>query len=192
MKLIPMLRQSANELQNPRTLAATALLIAIHTILSMFVSIQLSESLRISVSFICKVVIGAFYGPVVGFVSGGLCDIVQFVIKPAGAFNPGLTFDAALEGFLYGLFFYQRFPAKNSRFDLPSFLRCIAGIATNTLIVNMLLGTFWISRLIGTPFWVLFGPRALKNLIQLPVNILLTYLVLSQISRIAPYLHSSR
>lgn len=180
MKLFQMFKDSAKEFQNPRAVAMTSLLIAIHTILAFFVSIQLSDSLRISVSFICKVVIGAFYGPVVGFVSGGLCDIIQFIIKPMGAFNPGFTLNAALAGLIYGLFFYKKFPQKNAalKADWGFLLRCILCISTETVIVNMLLGTFWLSKLIGTPFWVMFGPRAIKNLIQLPINIFLTYYVL--------------
>ena len=41
-----------------------------------------------------------------GFVCGGLGDLIQFVIKPTGAYFPGWTISAALAGFIYGLFFY--------------------------------------------------------------------------------------
>ena len=180
---------SAKEFANLRSLISAALLLAIHTVLALFVSIQISDSLRISFSFITNVITGAFFGPVVGFVCGGLGDIIQFIIKPTGAFNPGLTLDSAIAGMIYGIFFYKKFPSKASErksklLDIKFMGRCILGITTDILIVNILLSTFWISKLIGTPYFVLIVPRAVKNLIQLPVNVIITYYVLTLVKGI--------
>lgn len=319
---------SAKEFTNLRSLITAALLIAIRTILAIFLAIPITDSLRISISFVADVVIGAFFGPVMGFVCGGLGDIVQFVIKPTGAFNPGLTLNSALAGLIFGLFFYKRFPITSRKEDkkqialylriasalipivgivlnfkfafvkevletvfdedknpldtivhlqnaslievlkcdfsvastrtifivailavvvaltlvvlaflpnnIPAFLvssfgisLCILAVYTDrkttltgtgfsilmacfgiylvlqlvqiavcnsmdlkflilsaiamfvyAVIINMLLGTYWISQMIGTPFAVLFVPRTIKNIIQLPINIILSYYVL--------------
>lgn len=187
---------SAKEFANLRSVVAAALLLALHTVLALFVSIQVSDSLRISFSFVTNVVTGAFFGPVMGFVCGGLGDIIQFILKPTGAFNPGLTLSSALAGMIYGIFFYRKFPssARDRKFkalDLKFMGRCIIGIATDMFLVNVLLSTYWITLLIAAPgesitakYMALFASRAIKNLIQLPVNIIITYYVLAFVKNI--------
>lgn len=59
-KFVTMFTDSAKEFTNLRSLVAAALLLALHTVLAFFVSIQVSDSLRISFSFITNVVTGAF------------------------------------------------------------------------------------------------------------------------------------
>ena len=299
-RLLSKLTDSAKEFACLRSVVTAALLVALRTILSLFVSIQLTESVRISISFVCSVVIGACFGPVMGFVCGGVGEILQFVIKPTGAFNPGISLNACLAGFIYGMFFYGKFPKNipskdeevpckkskkvvqilssvlccglaaaglivlvtnrtyqlegslgyigillviasamllvlsfSRKFFLPStvsilalfasllilyterkkisagldiiwvlgilvvyvlisiarmvweskmdtgfLVRCILALTFDTILVNMFLGTYWISQLIGTNFWVLFVPRAVKNFVQLPINIILTYYVM--------------
>ncbi len=66
----------------------------------------MTPTLRLSVSFLANCAIGYMFGPVMGFVCGGLGDLIQFVIKPTGPYFPGWTLSAALAGFIYGLFFY--------------------------------------------------------------------------------------
>lgn len=195
-KIVTMFTDSAKEFANLRSLVAAALLLALHTVLALFVSLQVSDSLRISFSFITNVVTGAFFGPVMGFVCGGLGDVIQFILKPTGAFNPGLTLSSAIAGLIYGLFFYRKFPSnvKDRKFkalDLKFMGRCILGITTDVFIVNILLSTYWITLLITAPgesiaakYIALLGPRVIKNLIQLPVNIILSYYVLAFVRNI--------
>ena len=97
---------SAKEFKSIKSVVAAALLIALHTVLAVFVSIQVTPTLRLSVSFLANCAIGYMFGPVMGFVCGGLGDLIQFVIKPTGPYFPGWTLSAALAGFIYGLFFY--------------------------------------------------------------------------------------
>ena len=107
-------KESASEFRNIRSVVTAALLIALHTVFAVFISIQVTESLRISISFIANVVIGALYGPVMGLVCGAIGDVVQFGIKPTGPYFPGWTLSAALACFIYGMFFYKHFPVKKS------------------------------------------------------------------------------
>ena len=80
---------SAKEFKSIKSMVFAALLVALHTVLAVFVSIQVTPSLRISVSFLANCAIGYMFGPVMGFVCGGLGDLIQFVIKPQGAYFPG-------------------------------------------------------------------------------------------------------
>ncbi len=101
---------SAKEFKNLKSLILASLLIALHVVLACFVSIMITDSLRISVSFIASVITGALFGPVMGFVCGILSDLVQFFIKPSGTYFIGWTLNAGLSGLIYGMFFYKKFP----------------------------------------------------------------------------------
>lgn len=103
---------SCKEFTRLQSLVTAALLVALHTVMAMYLSIMVTDSLRISISFLANVAIGAFFGPVMGFVCGGAGDIIQFIIKPQGAYFFGWTLNAALAGFIYGLCFYKKFPKK--------------------------------------------------------------------------------
>lgn len=313
---------SAKEFKNLKSLVTAALLVALHTVFAFFLSVQVTDSLRISVSFLVNVVIGSLFGPVMGFVCGGVGDVIQFVLKPTGPYFMGWTISAALAGLIYGSFFYRRFPVKaevktagqvqggtnrllravsvllpvltallwftapfvtvtdkadgsilaqgsalsvlqsaagskavhnaaivagifivlslfllfssiqnwsaapltaavlccsacvlavytdkktttiqwgfwvmtavlvlymavkiwqlaqKHAVDLRFMLRCVLVLTVDTILVNVLLGTYWVTVMYGKGFAFYFTTRLVKNLIQLPINIILTYYVL--------------
>jgi ECF transporter S component (folate family) len=103
---------SAKEFRNLKSVVTAALLVAVHTVMAVFLSITVTQSLRISISFLANVVTGALFGPIVGMICGGIGDIVQYVIKPTGAYFPGFTISAMLSGLIYGTAFYNRFPKR--------------------------------------------------------------------------------
>lgn len=181
-KLIKCFTDSAKEFKSVNALATTGLLIALRTVLAVFLSFQITDSLRISVSFLANVVIGVLYGPVVGFVSGAVGDIIQFVIKPTGGFFPGWTLSAALSGLIFGLFFYKRFPKK--ALDIKYILLCVAAITLETVLINIILGTSWCVLMYGKGFGFYFTSRFTKNIIQLPINVFLTYVVLLAVKKV--------
>ena len=177
---------SAKEFKSIKSIVAAALLIALHTVLAVFVSIQVTPTLRISVSFLANCAIGYMFGPVMGFVCGGLGDLIQFVIKPTGAYFPGWTISAALAGFIYGLFFYgcnmkvaEKYDEQGQKkgilriIDFKFLLRCAAALTIDTLLV-----------MYGKGFAFYLSIRFAKNMIQLPINIILTYYVLGFIKYI--------
>ena len=108
-EFIKIFTDSAKEFKNLRSVVAVALLIALHTVMAMFLSIQVTPSLRISLSFLANCIIGCMFGPVMGFVAGGLGDIIQYILKPIGPYFIGWTISAALACMIYGCFFYGTF-----------------------------------------------------------------------------------
>lgn len=178
---------SAKEFKCLESIVAAALLVALHTVLAVFVSINVTPALRISIAFLANCAIGYMFGPVMGFICGGLGDIIQYIIKPTGPYFPGWTLNAALAGLIYGLFFYncsltdsrKKHPdEKRSLVEIIDFrfcLRVTLAIILDTFIVNALLGTFWCSIMYGKGFVFYIILRFSKNLIQLPINIFLTY-----------------
>lgn len=105
---------SVKEFCNLRSVVTMALLVALHTVMSMYLSVMVTESLRISLSFLANIAAGVLYGPVAGFVCGGIGDLIQFILKPQGAYFPGFTLSAALAGFVYGMCLYKKFPVKKT------------------------------------------------------------------------------
>ena len=111
-KIVRIFVDSCKEFTKLQSLVTAALLVALHTVMSMYLSIMITDTLRISISFLANVAIGVLFGPVMGFVCGGVGDLIQFFLKPQGAYFFGWTLNAALASFIYGLFFYKKFPKK--------------------------------------------------------------------------------
>ena len=58
-------------------------------------------------------------------------------------------------------------------------IRCFIAMTIVAILINSVLGTYWLSIMYGKGFEVYFISRLIKNLIQLPINVILTYYVLS-------------
>ena len=98
---------SAKELKKLKTIVITGLLIAIGIILGQL-SIQISQSTKIGISFIATQLTAMLFGPVVGGIMGGVSDILKFIIKPTGNFLIGYTINAMVGPILYGIMLYKK------------------------------------------------------------------------------------
>lgn len=168
-------KESAKELQNILTLAVTAMLAGMNTVLGFF-TVVIGEFIKIGFSFLTIGLAGLFYGPVVAGILGGAGDIINYLIKPTGPFFPGFTLNAILSGFIYGLYFYKK-PV--------SIRRVFFAKLTVVIIVDLLLTTAWLSVLYGKAFLVLLPMRGLKAIIMLPIETGILYLVLTRITAIS-------
>ncbi len=144
----------------------SAMLIAIAVILS-FLTIQVSEFLKIGLAFLPKEIMSALFGPIIGMIGGGLTDIIQFAIKPTGPYFFGWTFNAIIVGFVYGLLLYKR----------PVSLARVAIANGFEMLVNIFLSTWYLTILYGNGYMALLPARVVKNLIQYPINVILFYTV---------------
>ena len=173
--------ESAKEVKNVKSITGVAMLIAMNVILS-FASFNLSESLRISVSFIVTAVIGMMYGPAMCGLASGTGDLIRYLVKPVGGFFPGFTLTAVLEGVIFGVFLYK---------EKCTLTRAILAKSAVSLLLNCGLNTFWLTVMYGTPFTQLFITRSIKNIALLPVEILLMYVALKSMAkvfeRVKPY-----
>ena len=100
--------------------------------------------------------------------SAARMDVIKFMLKPDGGFMPGFTFNAMLAAFIYGLFLYKK-PL--------SLKRMLAAKLVVAVLCNILLGTLWLSMINGKGYLALLPARAVKNLIQWPVDSLIFVLV---------------
>ena len=167
-----MLRFSLGEFKKVRAITMTAMLIAIAVILS-FLTITVSEFLKIGLAFLPKELMSAMFGPFMGMVGGGITDVIQYVIRPTGPYFFGWTFNAMLIGFVYGLFLYKQ----------PVRLWRVLAANGFELLVNIFLTTWYLTILYGNSYLAIFPLRAVKNLIQYPVNVILFYSLWTIIDR---------
>ena len=114
MAILRMFKDSALELKKLRCITVTAMLIALNLALKT-ATINITDDLKISFSFLALAAIGMLFGPTVSFLSGAVTDILGLLVaNTIGAFNPLFTLVEAVGAMLYGLFLYR---LKPIRFD---------------------------------------------------------------------------
>lgn len=158
---------SYKELKKLKTIVITALLIALGIILGQF-SIQVTDSMKIGISFIATQMTAMLFGPVVGGIMGGVTDILKFIIKPTGPFLIGYTISAILGPVIYGIMLYKK-PL--------SFWRILLSKTVVAILINLFLGTFWSYHYFGAAFWAALPAKLLQQVIQVPIQSVLFYAI---------------
>lgn len=147
----------------------TAILLATLIILSRFLSIK-TPILKISFAFIPTILCAMWLGPKWTVLLNVLADIIGATLFPTGAFFIGYTISTAISGLIYGLLLYKK--EDNSYTDKQFLIRLIISIILVTCISNIGLNTLWISITTGKAFIVLLGTRIVKELIMIPIQII--------------------
>ncbi len=142
-----------------KTMVSCAVLIAAAIVLSRFLSIN-TWNLKIGFTFIPVFLAGYLYGPVKGAFVGGIADLLGAILVPIGAYFPGFTLTCALQGVTYGVFLRKK--------QTPSRILMAVGIVQ--LVLGLIVNTFWISIISGSPFKALLVTRLLQCLIMIPVE----------------------
>ncbi|MGN0687504.1 MAG: folate family ECF transporter S component [Oscillospiraceae bacterium] len=115
MALFKMFADSAKELKSLRCITVTAMMIALNLALKS-VTINVTDDLKISFSYIALATIGMLFGPTVGFLAGTITDILGLLVQQMmSMFNPLFTLVEAIGGMLYGCFLYRLQPVKFSK-----------------------------------------------------------------------------
>ena len=143
-------------------LTISAMLLALSVMLGFF-KIPLSQVSEIRLQFLPVAAEGILFGPLYGGILGGLSDILCYIVRPTGAFFPGFTVSAILQGIIYGVFL------RKSR----DFGHIFAAAAIDTLVVSLILNPIWLMMLYGNSYKVIFLGRLAKVLIMFPINIIL-------------------
>lgn len=142
------------------------------TYVGIFVALSVAiNTLRIgSVSFGGFPIIfsGYILGPGLGFVVGGLADVVGFLIRPSstGAFNPLFALTSALTGAIpvivtRGL--GDKYPNLN-------LWKVLIGVLVGQTITSVIIVPFAISILYGkNTFWYYMTSAAIKQVVSIPI-----------------------
>lgn len=139
----------------PKRLSLMAMLIALQVVLSKFLMLQLTDSIRLSIDSVPILLAGIWFGPIAGGIVGALADLLGTVLFPtAGAYFPLLTVAFFLIGTVSGLL---SLIVK----DRPAFLRAVVCVIPAELIGSFLFKSFALSTLYGIPFLGMLAARAL-------------------------------
>lgn len=151
-----------NQNSTVRRLTISAMLLAISVIFGFF-KIPLSQVSEIRLQFLPVAVGGMLFGPLYGGIIGGLSDILCYIVRPTGAFFPGFTVSAILQGVIYGLLLRKD----------QSITRILIAQGLDTLIVSLILNPVWLMMLYGNGFAAIFTARIIKVLVMFPINVAL-------------------
>ncbi len=163
------------KLRDTKTLTVAAMLTAVGIVLGFF-KIPITQLIEIRFGSLPIALAGMLFGPGVGGVVGALVDIGGYLVKPTGPFFPGFTVSSAITGIIFGVVLY------NKKFTLP---RVAVAQAVNTLIVGILMNSYWLNMLyFQNGFWATILARLPKELITLPINIALTYVIFKALEKV--------
>ncbi len=161
-------RQAVVDMKKPRILTFSALMIAACVALSYAPKVVLAPNLEFTWGFLARSVCSMVGGPVNALVFGAAEDTVSFLLHPNGPYFPGYMLTTMLGNLIYALFLYRAKPS------LPR----IAGAKLLTNIQNVILGSLWSYILYGKKtYWAYMAASGLKNLISLPLQILMLYVL---------------
>ena len=146
----------------------TAILLAMLIVLSRFLSIK-TPLMKISFAFIPTMLCAIWLGAKWTVLLNVLGDVIGATLFPTGPFFIGYTISTAIAGLIYGLLLYKK--DEDTYTDKQFIIRLIISVILVTLISNIGLNTLWISITTGKAFIVLLGTRIVKEIIMIPIHI---------------------
>lgn len=155
----------------PRISVRLMVMVAILTAMQIVLSRHLSYAVwnqKIGFAFVPVMLAGALFGPLAGALVGGISDLVGAILFPIGAYFPGFTLTAALTGAVFGWLLHKR----------QSLWRVCAAVLFNQLVLGLVVNSFWIAVLYGSPYFGLLGSRLIQYAIMVPVEIVVTWVLL--------------
>lgn len=176
------IKSSAMEIKSIHSLAMCAVLVALYVAINT-ASIYVTPTLKLTFSFLVLAVLGYRFGTVTGSLAAIACDLIAYIVRPAGPLHLGFTLSTVLTVFVFALFLYKR--------ELKLW-RIIVSRAVINLAINIALNTFWLSNLYGKAYIVLLFERALKNIALLPIEAALLWFVLKAFEQIMARMRNGR
>jgi ECF transporter S component (folate family) len=155
-------------MKNTRVVILMGLLIALEIVLTRFLGIQPTPTLRIGFGFIAISLSAIMFGPILGGITAVVADILGMVLFPKGAYFPGFTLSAFLGGAIYGLYLYKK---------PKSILRITLAVLTIIVFVDLGLNTLWLSMITGKAALAIITPRIVKSVIMLPIQTVIIYVL---------------
>ncbi len=169
-------KSAISNTKNIRMLSLCALLIALQIAIASFY-IPVAENLRIYGTFFIVSLYSAIAGPIMALSCAFIADTLGFILHPQGAYFFGYTVSAMLGSLIYALFLYRQ--------KITLFKLFLSKLLVN-IFINAVLGSLWTSMLFSKGFYFYFSLSITKNLILLPLEVVLLYFVFKTIN---PYLY---
>lgn len=150
----------------------TAILLAMLIILSRFLSIK-TPITKISFAFVPTMLCAIWLGPKWTILLNVLGDLIGATFFPTGPYFVGYTISTAVAGLIYGFILYKK--KEDAYSDVQFIIRLIISTTLVAVISNMLLNTLWTSITTGKAFKVLFFTRITKQLIMIPIHVIVIF-----------------
>ena len=170
-----MFQESFKEFKDLRAVVVTGLLIALSMVIESF-TINLGFA-KINFAFLAIAAIGMLYGPSVSFFAGAVCDVLGYLVAPDGAFFPLYTVIGAAQGLIYGLIAYWKLSKRTGKeYDFEMMIRLIIARVIDVVVINLVCNTaanFHYGFLRDKTLSAAIAARVAKNLLELPVDIIL-------------------
>ncbi|MBP3568581.1 MAG: folate family ECF transporter S component [Lachnospiraceae bacterium] len=197
-----MFTDSALEFKSTRNLVLCAMMAALAIVLSYTTSFYITNDIKIGFSGLPNRLVDFMFGPVVGVIFGGVMDVLKFLIKPDGGFFFGYTLTAMVGGLIYGIFYYRLQIKQPLNSDAKGSKLVLLWIKTNALsillilianilvkvICNIGLNSLWSSMMSGKAWLAVLPGRVLKNVIQIPTDTVLHFVLLKLFCQLKRYL----
>lgn len=151
-----------------RTITFAGLLIAMNVVLNLFV-IPIGNIIELSVAFLPILYAGYYFGPWIAGAIGVIGDVLGFIVRPAGFFFIGFTFNAFISGVIYGYILHNK-PV--------TWKRVATAVIVQNVIVSVILTPIWLQIMYGTA--LLSIPRLIRVVIMVPIEIVLSYFMLTR------------
>lgn len=180
-----MFYDSFKSLKELRTLTTTGILLALAFVIKSF-SIEITPEVRIGFTFLATCTIGMLYGPVVCGMSTFTLDFIGYIVqnKSPRAYSPQLAMVVIISGIIYGCLLYKC-DFQNKKIE--SYIRvCLSRISVvifcNIILNSYFLYSLYVNKNFGITnlsvdslkgFWVYCIPRVTKNLVQLPIDLVM-------------------
>ena len=168
---------SAKALSDARVLCTCGILSALFVALYA-VKLPLSDSLRITFTFVPLAIAGWLFGVIPAALVGLVGDVIGCMLFPTGAYYPGFTISSMLTGAIFGLFLYES--------DITSIKSIVLIVISKLFIsvfVNIILNSLWLSIILNKGFHLFLISHSIKNAIAFPFECVILCVVAGILSR---------
>ena len=150
-----------------RKLVLLSLIICLQVILSQFLGLTL-PTMRFSFTFLAMALAGYLFGWKSSMLAAIISDLIGIWLFPKGPFFIGFTIASAASGLFYGLLYEKKNLLKWS---------INANVLVN-VVSHLLINSYSLTFITHAPLSAFMVPRLIKMIIELPINIYLTYIFL--------------
>lgn len=166
------LKSSAGELRQTKSIALCGALIALYLVLDLFGVKTLDN--QVSLSFLAFALLGYYFGPVTATLAAIPADLLSVFTQGQTPFF-GFTISAMLTCLVFAIFFYRQ---------EVKLWRIIAARIVINIGINSFLNALWLKMMFSKGYLVYFTGHITKNLMLLPFEIVLLWLILKAMQKI--------
>lgn len=188
MERNPNQKTSLRKTFSTQNLVMMAALIAMQIILARFLSIQASDTLRISFESIPVILAGMWLGPIPGAIVAVIADFLGTILSGYGTWFPPLVLGPLAVGVLSGVStkYIFRSPLAETKDTWKVAAIAVAVGILNSFVFGLIGSTLYSCIMVKqdtTIFWILLGTNFIQRLATKPLTIAVNAVVVTIVNR---------